>query len=152
LPELRMSGHSPLPKYLRPWSQLLGDTWPAEAGPIPSERDVNMALEWVRPSEISGLAIAMYCRPKGASNAEVLAACRDKKTNRARGLHVERKLDFLKAKVDRTLRYFIGPVGSRPGPADAEPFVALSDHQSPEMETPTKAVGPRPHLRTSLLH
>jgi hypothetical protein len=133
-----MSGHSPLPGYLRPWSQLLSDNWPAEAGPIPRERDVNMALEWVRPGEISGLAIAMYCRPEGASNAEVLAACRDKKTNRARELHVARKLDFVKAKVDGTLRYFIGPVGSRPGPAVAEPFVIRSNPQSPEAETPDK--------------
>lgn len=133
-----MSGHTTLPGFLRPWAQLLGDTWPAEAGPIPSERDVNMALEWVRPGEVSGLAIAMYCRPTGASNAEILAACRDKKTNRARGLHVEGKLDFMKAKVDGTLRYFIGPVASRPGPADAEPFVAGSNHQPSKVQTPDK--------------
>jgi Protein of unknown function DUF262/HNH endonuclease len=131
-----MSGHSPLPGYLRPWSRLLGDTWPIEAGPIPSERDVNVALEWVSLGEVSGLAIVMYCRPEGASNAEVLAACRDTKTNRARGLHVERKMDFVKAKVHGTLRYFIGPVGSRPGPANAEPFVARSNHRSPEVDTP----------------
>ena len=64
-----------------------------------------------------------------------MAACRDKKTNRARGLHVERKLNFVKAKVEGTLRYFIGPVGTQPGPANAEPFVARSNHQPPEVET-----------------
>ena len=103
---------------------------------MPDERAVGMALKWVRPGEVSGLAIAMYCRPEGASNTEVLAACHDKKTNRARTLHLERKLDFVKAKVDGTLRYFIGPVGSRPGPPDAEPFVARPNHQSPEIEPP----------------
>ena len=88
-----------------------------------------MALRWVKPGEVSGLAIAMYCRPEGASNAEVLAACRDKKTNRARMLHVERKLDFTKAWTDDgILRYFIGPAGSRPGPAEAEPFVAEGNY------------------------
>ena len=90
-----------------------------------------MALRWVKPGEVSGLAIAMYCRPEGASNAEVLAACRDKKTNRARALHLERKLDFMKAFLkDGTLRYFIGPAGSRPGPADAKPFVSRPDETS----------------------
>jgi hypothetical protein len=51
---------------------LLGGAWPAEAGIIPDERAVNIALQWVKPGEVSGLAIAMYCRPDGASNAEVL--------------------------------------------------------------------------------
>src|SRR5258708_3142830 len=125
-----------LPGHLQPWAKLLGDTWPASAGTMPDERAVGMALKWVRPGEVSGLAIAIYCRPEGASNTEVLAACHDKKTNRARTLHLERKLDFVKAKVDGTLRYFIGPVGSRPGPPDAEPFVARPNHQSPEIETP----------------
>jgi hypothetical protein len=92
---------------------------------MPDERALNMALRWVRPGEVSGLAIAMYCRAEGASNAEVLAACRDTKTNRARALHQEQKLDFMKASMqDGTLRYFIGPVGTRPGPVDAKPFVA----------------------------
>ena len=91
---------------------------------MPDERAVSMALRWVGPGEVSGLAIAMYCRPEGASNAEVLAACRDKKTNRARALHLEQRLDFMKASMeDGTLRYFIGAVGTRPGPADAKPFV-----------------------------
>jgi hypothetical protein len=91
---------------------------------MPDERAVGMALGWVSPGEVSGLAIAMYCRPEGASNAEVLAACRDKKTNRARALHLGHKLDFMKASMeDGTLRYFIGPVGTRPGPDGAKPFV-----------------------------
>jgi hypothetical protein len=64
---------------------------------MPDQAAVNMALEWVRPGEVSGLAVAMYCCPEGASNAEVLAACRDKRTNRARALHLKRKLDFMKA-------------------------------------------------------
>jgi hypothetical protein len=115
---------SSLPAQLRPWAGLLGGTWPPKAGPIPDQQEVDMALRWVKPGEVSGLAIAMYCRLGGASNAEVLAACRDKKTNRARALHLARKLDFVKAWMnDGTLRYFIGPAGSRPGPPAAEPFV-----------------------------
>jgi hypothetical protein len=91
---------------------------------MPDQDAVDMALQWVRPGEVSGLAIAMYCRPEGASNAEVLAACHDKKTNRARQLHLEGKLDFMKARMeDGILRYFVGPVGSHPGPTDAKPFV-----------------------------
>ena len=91
---------------------------------MPDQYAVEMALKWVRPGEVSGLAIVMYCRPDGASNEEVLAACRDKKINRARALHLKRKLDFMKARMnDGTLPYFIGPVGTRPGPAGAEPFV-----------------------------
>ncbi len=98
-----------------------------------------MALRWVKPGEVSGLAIVMYCRSEGASNAEVLAACRDKKTNRAKTLHLKRKLDFMKARtVDGTLRYYVGPAGSRPGPVDAEPFVvpSLNHDQLSEAETP----------------
>lgn len=119
-------GVNVLPGHLQPWAGLVRNTWPRSAGTVPDERAVNMALRWVRPGEVSGLAIAMYCRPEGASNAEVLAACHDKKTNRARALHLERKLDFMKASMpDGTLRYFIGPAGSRPGPADAKPFISI---------------------------
>jgi hypothetical protein len=124
-------GANVLPKHLQPWGGLLGGTWPPSAGAMPDERAVSIALRWVRSGEVSGLAIAMYCRPEGASNAEVLAACHDKKTNRARALHLERKLDFMKASMpDGTLRYFIGPAGSRPGPADAKPFVSRLDETS----------------------
>ena len=119
-------GANVLPGHLQPWAELLGVTWPPTAGTMPDERAVSMALRWVKPGEVSGLAIAMYCRPEGASKAEVLAACHDKKTNRARALHLERKLDFMKAWMpDGTLRYFIGLAGSRPGPVDAKPFVNL---------------------------
>lgn len=116
-----------LPRHLQPWTELLGGAWPAEAGPTPDESAVDMALQWVKPGEVSGLAIAMYCRPDGASNAEVLAACRDKKTNRARTLHLEGKMVFMKASIDGTLRYFADPVGTRPGPANAAPFIHLDD-------------------------
>jgi len=103
---------------------------------MPDENAVNMALKWVRPGEVSGLAIAMYCRPGGASNAEVLAACHDKKTNRAKTLHLERKIDFMKAWMDDgTLRYFIGPAGSRPGPAEAEPFVTEASASDGDTDT-----------------
>ena len=78
----------------------------------------------------------MYCRPEGASNAEVLAACRDKKTNRARALHLERKLDFMKARMyDGTLRYFIGAAGGVPGPVEAEPFVSEATPSHRDGET-----------------
>ena len=33
-----------LPKHLQPWARLLGDTWPADAGSIPVEHAVDMAL------------------------------------------------------------------------------------------------------------
>ena len=145
-------GHSSLPRHLQPWAHLLGSTWPANAGPVPDENAVDMALRWVKPGEVSGLAIAMYCRPEGASNAEVLAACRDKKTNRARALHVERKLDFMKAWMDDgTLRYFIGPAGSHSGPAEAEPFVTEAssfDGDSVTMdEIPKQLIGIADRLR-----
>jgi Protein of unknown function DUF262/HNH endonuclease len=111
-----------------------------------------MALGWVKPGEVSGLAIAMYCRPMGASNAEVLAACRDKKTNRARALHVKRKFDFMKAWMDDgTLRYFIGPIGSRPGPAEAVPFVTEAGNSDEDGETmeeiPKQLIGIAERLR-----
>ena len=113
-----------LPNHLQPWTALLGDNWPMEAGPMPDQNAVNMALRWVKPGEVSGLAIAMYCRPEGASNAEVRSATGDTKTNRARALHLEGNLDFMKAKMrDGTLRYFVGLPGSRPGPPDAVEFV-----------------------------
>ena len=129
-----------LPGHLQPWAELLGGAWPPTAGTMPDERAVGMALRWVKPGEVSGLAIAMYCRPAGASNAEVLAACRDKKTNRARALHLERKLDFMKASMeDGTLRYFIGPVGTRPGPVNAKPFVTRPEDRLETHENGSRA-------------
>src|SRR4051812_4525273 len=53
-----------------------------------------------------------------------------KQTERER-CTLERKLDFMKLSLkDGTLRYFIGPAGSRPGPADAKPFVSRPDETS----------------------
>jgi len=76
---------------LQLWKELLGGVWPAEAGAIPDESAVDMALQWVKPGEVSGLAIAMYCRPDGASNAEVLQLVETRKPT-------ERRRCTLKAK------------------------------------------------------
>jgi hypothetical protein len=62
----------PLPQHLQPWANLLDDHWPADAGPIPDQRALHAAVNWITPGERSGLAIVMYCRPDGASNAEVI--------------------------------------------------------------------------------
>jgi len=94
------------------------------------------------PARYLGLRLQGIARPQGASNAEVLAACQDTKTNRARGLHLEQKLDFMKARMeDGVLRYFVGPAGSRPGLADAVPFVSRPEDyldNSPKAEVTGK--------------
>ena len=117
-----------LPDHLQPWAALLKNNWPADAGPMPDENAANMARRLLgafkeRPTR-PYLAILMYCRPEGASDAEVRSATGDTWTNRARGLHLDGTLDFMKAKMpDGALRYFIGLPGSRPGPANAVEFV-----------------------------
>jgi hypothetical protein len=79
------------------------------------------------------LAIVMYCRAEGASNAEVRSATGDTWTNKARRLHLDGKSDFMKAKMPGgELRYFVGPLGSHPGPLNAQPFLARpGDHSEP---------------------
>jgi hypothetical protein len=63
---------------------------------MPDQNAVNMALRLgVKPGEVSGLAIVMYCRPYGATNEEVTAACGQSKTNRAKDMHLQRRLDFM---------------------------------------------------------
>jgi hypothetical protein len=110
-----------LPSQLQPWDGLLKGNWPADAGPIPDQNAVNIACGLLgafdERSRRPDLAIIMYCRLDGASNVEVRAATEDTWTNKARKLHLEGKLDFMKAKMpDGALRYFVGPPGSRPGP------------------------------------
>src|SRR5262249_29700067 len=117
-----------LPDQLRPWAELLENNWPAEAGPIPDQNAVNMARRLLgtfdERSRRPDLGIVMYCRPEGASNVEVRSATGDTWTNKARRLHLDGILDFMKAKMpDGALRYFIGLPGSRPGPPDAVEFV-----------------------------
>jgi hypothetical protein len=65
------------------------------------------------------LAIIMYCRPDGASNAEVHSATGDVWAQKAKKLHLRSKLDFMKAEMPGGVRYFVGPPDSRPGPANA---------------------------------
>jgi hypothetical protein len=103
-----------LPSHLQPWDRLLKGNWPADAGPIPDQNAVNMACRLLgafdAPSRRPDLAIIMYCRAGGASNVEIRAATGDTWTNKARKLHLEGRLDFMKAKMpDGALRYFIGP-------------------------------------------
>jgi hypothetical protein len=114
-----------LPKHLQPWAARLKNNWPAAAGPMPDQNAVNMALRLgVRPGEVSGLAIVMYCRAYGATNEEVTVACGQSKTNRAKDMHLQRRLDFMKAtRSDGKMVYFVGPPGSRPGGPNAVPFV-----------------------------
>jgi hypothetical protein len=103
-----------------------------------------MAHRLLGASELSSrpdLAIIMYCRPDGASNTEVRAATGDTWTNKARKLHLEGKLDFMKAKMpDGALRYFIGSPESRPGPANAVEFVPR-DATRPNGDDATPADG-----------
>jgi 5-methylcytosine-specific restriction endonuclease McrBC GTP-binding regulatory subunit McrB len=113
-----------LPDHLQPWNGLLKGNWPADAGPILDENAVNMARRWIELGEVSGLAIVMYCRPDGATNKEVTTVCGQSKTNRARDLHLDGKLDFMKANMPNGTRYFVGRVGSRPGPPNAVEFTA----------------------------
>ena len=118
-----------LPGHLQPWEGLLKGNWPADAGPIPDQNAVDKAHKLLgafdERSRRPDLAIIMYCRPGGASNAETRAATGDTWTNKARKLHLEGKLDFMKAKMpDGALRYFIGAPESRPGPENAVEFVS----------------------------
>jgi hypothetical protein len=123
-----------LPRHLQPWAGLLRESWPANAGPMPDQDAVNMARRLLgafhERSKRPDLAIIMYCRAEGASNAEVRSATSDTWTNKARRLHLDGKSDFMKAKMPGgELRYFVGPLGSHPGPPNAEPFVARpGDH------------------------
>jgi hypothetical protein len=51
----------------------------------------------------------------------------------AKAAPIDGKSDFMKAKMPGgELRYFVGPLGSHPGPLNAQPFVARSgDHSEP---------------------
>jgi len=107
---------------------LACSNWPADAGPIPDQSAVNKAQKLLgafdERSRRPDLAIIMYCRPEGASNVEVRSATGDTWTQKAKKLHLQRKLDFMKAKMpDGALRYFIGLPDSRPGPPNAVEFV-----------------------------
>jgi hypothetical protein len=110
---------------------------------MPDQDAVNMARRLLGAfHERSGrpdLAIIMYCRAEGASNAEVRSATGDTWTNKARRLHLDGKSDFMKAKMPGgALRYFVGPLGSHPGPLNAQPFVAgPGDHSEPLCPTRT---------------
>jgi hypothetical protein len=131
-----------LPSHLQPWASLLRDTWPANAGPMPDHDAVNTACRLLgafhERSRRPHLAIIMYCRIEGASNAEVRSATGDTWTNKARKLHLDGKLDFMKAKMPGgELRYFIGPPGSHPGPLNAQPFVTRSGGHSEPLNRST---------------
>ena len=143
-----------LPEHLQPWASRLGNNWPAAAGPTPDQDAVNMALRLgVKPGEVSGLAIVMYCRRYGATNEEVTAACGQSKTNRAKDMHLQRRLDFMRAtrSEDGKTVYFVGPPGSRPGGPNAVPFVEPARGRNKPLEpvpTPPPAP-PRPEPVTT---
>jgi hypothetical protein len=125
-----------LPNHLQPWAALLKDNWPADAGPMPDRSAVAMALRWVKAGEVSGLAIVMYCRPDGATNREVAAACGQPKTNRAGGLQKNGELDFYSGyRQDGSLAHYVGPWGTRRGPPDGVPFPGkpLRDRAPPDL-------------------
>jgi hypothetical protein len=110
-----------LPGHLQPWAGLLKNNWPADAGPVPDQSAVNKAQKLLgafdERSRRPDLAIIMYCRPEGASNVEVRSATEHTWTQKAKKLHLQRKLDFMKAKMpDGALRYFIGLPDSRGTP------------------------------------
>jgi len=126
-----------LPGHLQPWDGLLKGNWPADAGPIPDQNAVDMARRWVEPGEVSGLAITMYCRPGGATNKEVTAVCGQSKTNRAKELQTNGKLDFYNGyRPDGSLAHYVGLRGSRPGPQGAVPFPGkpLKDNELPDLK------------------
>ena len=138
-----------LPDHLQPWAELLKNAWPAEAGRLPDQNAIDMALKLgVKAGEVSGLAIVMYCRPEGATNKEVSAVCGQSKTNRAADLQEAGTIDFMKSKrPDGSTVYFVGPPGSRPGPRDAVPFRSTTPGTKPPepvaptvMEMPTNLI------------
>jgi Protein of unknown function DUF262 len=102
---------------------------------MPDQDTVNMARALLgtfhERSRRPDLAIIMYCRAEGASNAEVRSATGDTWTNKARRLHLDGRSDFMKAKMrGGELRYFVGPAGSHPGPLNAQLFVARPEGHS----------------------
>jgi hypothetical protein len=100
-----------------------------------------MARRWVEPGEISGLAITMYCRPDGATNKQVTAVCGQSKTNRAKELQNNGKLDFYNGyRPDGSLAHYVGPRGSRPGPPGAVPFPGkpLRGNDLPDLTPPER--------------
>jgi hypothetical protein len=139
-----------LPNYLQPWAglQWLNNDWPANAGPMPDPNAVNMAHQLLgafdEPSRRPDLAIIMYCRSEGASNAEVRSATGDTWTNKARKLHLNGRLDFMKARMpDGALRYFVGPQGSRRGPANAVEFAPRGGAIRPDEDDDGQTNAPR---------
>ena len=108
-----------LPDHLKLWDGLLEGNWPADAGPIPDQNAVVMARRLLgvfeERSRRPDLAIIMYCRPEGASNAQVHMATGRQMAAKAKKLHVNGKLDFMKAEMtDGAVWYFVGPPGSSP--------------------------------------
>jgi hypothetical protein len=112
-----------LPDHLKPWAQLLPDSWPTDAGSIPDERAVAQAFELGAPPGAKvGLAWVMFCRPQGASRAEIIAACGAPQFNRARDTQRAGRLDFMiGSRSDGRSAYFLGPPGSHPGGPSAVP-------------------------------
>ena len=115
--------HMILPEYFQPWIEKLSGGWPANAGPLPDEKAVSMALSLGgRPGALYSLAWAMFCRPTGASRGEVLAVCGGPQFNSARDAQRAGRADFMIGpRPDGGSAYYLGPPGSHPGGPDAVP-------------------------------
>jgi 5-methylcytosine-specific restriction enzyme B len=112
-----------LPNHLASWAHILDESWPDGAGPLPDEKSVGQAKQLGARSRTKyGLAWAMFCRPDGASRAEIIAACGGPHFNAARNAQRAGKLDFMTGITkDRGRVYYVGPPGSHPGGLGVEP-------------------------------
>ena len=92
-------------------------------GPLPDEKSASQAKQLgARSGTKYGLAWVMFCRPDGASHAEIRAACGGPHFNAARDAQRAGKLDFTTGITkDRGRVYYIGPPGSHPGGLGVEP-------------------------------
>ena len=112
-----------LPEYLAPWFKYLEDGWPDEAGPLPTEQEINEAVSLgVRAGTKQALGWAMQRRDNGASQPEIKSVLKDVIRAQAGKAAKEGRLEFnKKGRADGSTAYFIGRIGSNPGGEDAEP-------------------------------
>jgi hypothetical protein len=120
-----------LPDHLKPWAEILHDSWPDEAGPLPDENAVARAQQLgAGLGRKYGLAWVMFSRPEGASRKEIIAACGAPQFNNARQAQQARKLDFMIGERNgRGKVYFMGAPGSYPGGPNVVP--ADEDDEEP---------------------
>jgi 5-methylcytosine-specific restriction enzyme B len=116
-------GDALLPDYLKPWAMILNDQWPGNAGPLPDANAVTKAQSFgAQPGTKKALAWAMFCRPDGASRAEINAGCGAPQFVAARNAQRDGKLEFAIVKTEnRGNVYYMGAPGSHPGGPEGVP-------------------------------